>query len=975
MISKLNDEPLFKHHKNESWFADLMGLGVATHYVYYRRIINTSNNIVGPYVFNGAGTFIFYPDYLNITSCSWSVEPAEMFQVSSGTGYMANMSYKTPFVYLAPKATITFTFSYGCDNHYSVSKEFDLRIPTTTISGNAVSDGFILDVNAVVTITGTIRSNENAKAIVPVGTKLVLNGGTMTSNGNSMWSGIEVWGDSSTHQYEVNGSFGQGYIELKNGAVIENAKCAVELWRPSYYGTTGGIIHATDATFRNNAKAVHALNYSNVFLGQEDNYSAYFRNCTFTIDSDYIGTETFFKHVDLAHVKGPNFFGCSFYVKRDIPGVSPYCVGIGAYSASFRVDSYCNNHYTLPCPEEDVTRPVFKGFYQGIHASNNGSAARSFNVNNSVFNDNTCGIYALNTGYGTVVGNDFIVGCGSDCNFGIYADEVAGFCFEDNTFSPKVTNMGKPFGIAVVNSHGANDVYNNDFQDLRCGNVAVGGNTGVSSGQIGPVSGLTYSCNTNSGNRVDFCVLKDGNAGGIASQQGSTSLPAGNTFGGSHYHFYNDGDQQITYYYDNHDPSQIPATSLLYRVNPYSLKTSNECLSHYGNNTPISKSASEKAALASEYFSACSTYNSLRQLYESRIDGGSTPTQVADINSAVPSDMWRLRARLLGLSPYVSREVLTTAADRTDVFTDPVLFEILAANPDELKRDSLITYLENKEHPLPAYMTELLRQIASGFTARTALLSQLAQHNHACGLAAGDIVRSCLNDSVTDPTELRTWLGNMGDIASDRMIVASYLQDGDSTNAFALANMLPELYGLQGEALADHADYMRLIGLYQTLNREGRTAFEMTEAETAMVDDIALSGSGTSRAMAEALLEEIIEGYSRDYSCPSVPSNNGGNKGKGLVTNAAMNEAWGLNANVSPNPATTWAMVDYTLPSNKTQAVLTITNTLGVTVMSSELDGSQGQKVLDLRGLADGIYMFNIRCGEFFTAGKLIITK
>ena len=38
--------------------------------------------------------------------------------------------------------------------------------------------------------------------------------------------------------------------------------------------------------------------------------------------------------------------------------------------------------------------------------------------------------------------------------------------------------------------------------------------------------------------------------------------------------------------------------------------------------------------------------------------------------------------------------------------------------------------------------------MASGFTARTALLGQMAQYGHDFRLAAGDIVRSCLNDSV-----------------------------------------------------------------------------------------------------------------------------------------------------------------------------------------------------------------------------------
>ncbi len=44
-------------------------------------------------------------------------------------------------------------------------------------------------------------------------------------------------------------------------------------------------------------------------------------------------------------------------------------------------------------------------------------------------------------------------------------------------------------------------------------------------------------------------------------------------------------------------------------------------------------------------------------------------------------------------------------------------------------------------------------------------------------------------------------------------------------------------------------------------------------------------------------------------------------------------------------------------------------------VMSTELNGKQGQKVLDLRGLADGVYVYSVRCGDRITTGKLIITK
>ena len=829
----------------------------------------------------------------------------------------------------------------------------------------------IVEHEVTLTISCKLVMKSNAKIIVKQNGKLIVDGGIITTEDDKQWPGIEVWGNSSQGQQIVNGLCSQGYLELKNGAVIENAKCAVELWRPNYWNTTGGIIHATDATFRNNAKAVHALHYHNNLYGREGDYNGYFRNCTFTIDEDYIGTETFYKHIDLKRVKGLDFLGCSFSTDRNVSGVYPLCVGIGAYSASFWVNSYCDNHNIVPCPEENVIRPMFHGFYQGIHASDDGGGAYAFSVKNSVFYNNACGIYALNSGYGIIVDNDFTVDCGWDCNFGIYTDEVSGFCIEDNTFHPKTVNTGSPYGIEIVNSQGINDVYNNDFRNLRCGNVALGSNIGNMTSPNDAL-GLTYSCNTNTGNVIDFCVLKDGNTGDIASSQGSTTLPAGNTFSGSQYHFYNDGVNPIDYYYSN-GLGQMP--SLLYRVGANGTQSTNSCLSHYSGGGSVSKTASEKAALVSDYLSARSTYNSLLQLYESRIDGGSTPTQVADINSATPSDMWQLRAQLLGLSPYVSGEVLTTAADRYDVFTDPVLFEILAANPDELKKDTLISYLESKEHPLPTYMTDLLRQMASGFTARTALQAQMAQYRHTYSLAAGDIVRSCLNDSVTDLAELRTWLGNMDDMASDRMIVASYLQEGDSTNAFTLANMLPELYNLQGDALADHLDYMRLIGLYQTLNREHRSVFELTDTEIALVNGIASSGIGTSQAMADALLEGISEDHLRSYSCPTMPGNNNGNRGDVGLVDASMNKALGFTVSVSPNPATTWTTITYTLPADATKANIILTNTLGITVATYNLSGNDLQKVLDLRSLASGVYTYTVSCGKHSQTGKLVIVK
>lgn len=893
VISKFHNKPLVKHYKYDSYIVNDLGLGTVFPYVYYRRNVNSNNSISGPSSINSSGTYTFTPD-VTPTNCTWSVEPAAMFQVPTGTGYSANLSYATPFVYLAPKATITFTFSYGCDNHYTVTKEFDLRIPTTTVSGNAISEGFVIDANATVTVTGKIIGKRDAKTIVPIGSRLKIDGGTMTSEDNVMWQGIEVWGNYFTHQYFTNGSFGQGYLELKNGAVIENAKCAVELWRPGYYSTTGGIIYATDAVFRNNAMAVRALCFTNIspYNNHVVPYNSCIRNCSFVVDGNYLGTETFVKHVVLCEVDWGNFEGCDFSADRSVSGVDPWCIGISAYDASFGVLSPCRVNYS-PCPEVYMDRSTFEGLGSGVCATGSGNNPRSFFVMDAVFNNNDFGINVLNTNFPTITSNEFNIGGGGYCdfNYGICLRNCTSFCIEENRFQPVSNATETTVGVAIYNSNSVNDVYRNTFEDLKRGSLALGQNT---NGLAGALQGLTYTCNEFDGNQRDIMVLQREGVGDIQSQQGSSSKPAGNKFLGSTFQIFNDGSNQIHYHHYN-GAGETPSGSMIYGVTCHATGNFNGCASHYGTSYLL-KSPSEKAELASEYLSAYNAYSDLRRLYESHVDGSDTEDPTAD-NS--PSD-----------------EMMQIGA-------------------------------------------------------------QMAQYSHEYTLAAGDIIRSNLNDSVANPTELRTWLGNMNDIAADRMIISSYIQEGDSASAFALANMLPDRYDLQGDQLADHSGYMRLISLYQTLHRSGRNIFQLTETETGMVRDMAENGTGVSQSMAEALMEQITVTDRGKDACFSPESRDFGNGDKGGVkhTSIAENKKNDLKVSVAPNPAMTWTTVNYTLPEKGKKALLTLTNTLGVNVLSVELEGTQGNKVLDLRSLAAGVYVYTIRCEQYTEIGKLVITK
>ena len=82
-----------------------------------------------------------------------------------------------------------------------------------------------------------------------------------------------------------------------------------------------------------------------------------------------------------------------------------------------------------------------------------------------------------------------------------------------------------------------------------------------------------------------------------------------------------------------------------------------------------------------------------------------------------------------------------------------------------------------------------------------------------------------------------------------------------------------------------------------------------------------------------------------------------------------------LQMKVHPNPATTWVAIDYTLPNGNVKAELSIFNAMGIRVKQLELEGNEGQKVLDLRELSNGVYTITVLCGEYYLTEKLVITK
>ena len=853
------------------------------------------------------------------------------------------------------------------------------------------ADSIRVKTGGVLTIKGDVEFQRDGGIIVEPGGKLIVDNALLTCLGDynddeSYWQGIQVWGNSSTHQWpDTSGICRQGYLELHN-ATIENAVTAVDLWRPNYWSKTGGIVYAYNTTFRNNAKSIHALYYKNYLpydTTQEMNYRGYFKDCTFEIDTNYSGEYKFYKHVDLFDVKGIKFNACNFTL-ADVEGVSQWSSGIAAYDAGFSVYPVCNSS-TQPCSDYDSC--YFNGFKHAIFAITNGSTINSFSVNRARFVNNACGVKIMGVHNAIILRSDFEIGFNSNSkeykacdgyynSYGIILDNASGFAIEENNFT-KYTGapIGNYIGIIINNTQAADEVYRNTFDGVSYANFAQGKNWFEQFFW----EGLAYFCNENTDNYSDFYVSPDpNNPSGIQLNQGDDENVTGNKFSQTDvtWHFYNGGDHRIDYYYCDYCANENPDSTKIYQLNKIDKKFNNSCPSHYGGGSSGSVrelvlSPQQKLQAEQEFALRLSDYNSVKALYDNFIDGGNTNSELSDIQTAQSNDMWALKTQLLGDSPHLSMEVLKAAADKTDVFPESVVFDIMAANPDELKKEELIKFLEDKENPLPVYMIDILRQVANGITYKTVLQQQMSRYNRNKTRAAYDIIRSNLNDSITDFNELRNWLDNIGGIRADEQIIASYIQEGNYTDALSLANMLPALYDMEGDELTEHNYYMDILTLHFNLQQQDRNILNLDSTEVAGLIPIAENSNGTAGVQARNILE-----YGYDYNYFSCPNINGSASYKNSNFNMEdFIRIYGIEITVKPNPAREWTTFNYQLPDDISKGVIKIIDVYGKLIEIFTITGKQGQKIWDTRNVNSGIYYYNLNTTGFSKSGKLIINK
>jgi len=342
-------------------------------------------------------------------------------------------------------------------------KPGNLRIfpgETKIINGKKTIHGnIIIEPGGKLIVTGTITFGWTSEIIVKQNAKLVLDGGTLTTPDRKWWNGIEVWGTRSKSQFISHGYCFQGTIEVKNGGIIENAVNAIRLWHPGDYSSSGGIVLATNACFRNNQKAIEFISYHNFNEKNQKPCENRCRivNCSFQTDDQYPGRRLFKAFITMWEIEGIEISGCSFSNTAQEQEPEQRGFGIFTFNAQLRVTSSPSTQYS-----------GFDGLSAGIYFLGHKNSGRIV-IENSNFFNNSCGIRLINTDSCVIRNNSIEIGenhlCTGSPGTGMDLIACRAISIDDNSFCQLDNSGRRDFSIGLRTVGLFN--YNNSFDELK----------------------------------------------------------------------------------------------------------------------------------------------------------------------------------------------------------------------------------------------------------------------------------------------------------------------------------------------------------------------------------------------------------------------------------------------------------------------------------------------------------------------------
>lgn len=849
---------------------------------------------------------------------------------------------------------------------------------------------------ATLTLTCRLEMVPQAKIIVERGGTLIVDGATITSarcggpEHEGVWQGIEVWGDPTRHQLatDANGDSYHGRVFVTNDALIENARVAIQAWRPGTWDHGGGIIQAEESTFRNNWKTIHFGSYT---------YStsvSSFKNCIFETTQDLIDGSTPVSFIEAWSIRGI-LVNSNIFRNTNPNADDATKLGKGIYLESARaiisgtttgtVTDFCNEQN----PNWQPNR--FENLYKGVELVNFGmqqtNGIYTSLVNRNVFVNCIYGIESKGMPAVRIEQNKVIMGGNNQLwfvNEGISHRSYTGFSITENCVVQNGTNAFVTGGIIVTDVSGDNNlVYRNYSFNVEHAFLSNGKNrTAAPTSQRH--SGLQFLCNQNNGiQKYDISVVaadpndpmsgiryyQGGN--GSASNPWSAANLFTNTCGTIESDIYNNTINPIVYFHTL-ALGETPVCKSWNVSNPTLNVSPNGCPSRIaGGGTGIST----KSALTAEFAIRNSQFIVVSLLYHNLLDNGNTEALLQSINSSYSNNPVVLKNLLLNNSPNLSDRLIQELISDYTILTNQDLLQIIAANPDVAHNEELLKMLMEKVNPMDVWMIDFLRNAGTYMTDRTELEKLFAQKQYERDEIAWEMVRLILSDSTSDnydQEELFTWLNYIGTPRAKYLMADDYASRANFSAAWNVLNNM-NYADLDRFEVLELDDLKEWLTIQENLFNTGRTVYELDSTELLVLETLAddLERNGLAGTFAANLLNHYAPGtYEMNHLYPA--SNKSASSAREPRVLKPANKEDIDNLLIYPNPANN--KVTLLIEAEKGNIVIYDIN--GVLVQSLP---SAGQRffTLDVSNFVSGTYVVRVldEKGNEVQNGKLVVNK
>jgi photosystem II stability/assembly factor-like uncharacterized protein len=647
----------------------------------------------------------------------------------------------------------------------------------------------IIAPGAKLTIRANIEMGRDRTIKVMPGGSLTIEGGKLTANCVSLWMGIRLYG----HPDFADTTLPQGMLNLLYGAVIENARTAVECIaladtvNPCPSG--GGIIYANRAYFRNNIKPV--LMHPSRGINPST-----FKFCRFTNNALTDGQAPK-AQVELNGVQGIHFISCQFenLIPSSTLKVNSRGSGIKSFNSWFVVEKDVGND---SLPFAISSDPIFKQLTYGIEArfSHPGYGLILDGVR---FDRNYTGAFISGAGYVNISNSKFkmlqsgIPETIKPLSAGLYLDQCKLYNLSFNSFSGNAGSFTTiiPSVAMVINACGGanNMIAGNTINKSNFGLLAQNQNRSAEGSK-----GLRIMNNWFNGNMYDVAITADSSqtVTGIALKQGSLIgeglAPAGNHF--SHAKYQRDGDIRnqgpiINYYYYN-DTSNHQTPQQIARIAPILVEGTYPGDSTYRPGWMVPDNDIETK------LTHWDRLDETIQLKKGRlIDGGDTPNLLARIISHTGYDAPELYRTLLEYSPYLSNSVLE-ALIANNRFPNKMLMEVLLKNCHFMRSPELLNNLGQRSPEMPGWMQYALISCYNQYSGLDHLEAEAemttALRNGVYNLSSAYLFLTTTSAGVQDSWQ--TSLLNQHTLESELVNAFNILYSGDTTLAYDILSDL-----------------------------------------------------------------------------------------------------------------------------------------------------------------------------------------